>query len=49
MGKVLLTIDHNAIRHTVELDVITDVYNDLGSSTAEIVTNLFNYDVFTIK
>ncbi|MCD9518710.1 Ig-like domain-containing protein [Photobacterium phosphoreum] len=48
-SDITLTVDHNSVTHTVKLEAVTDVYSDLGSSTTEIVTNLFNYDVFTIK
>ena len=34
-------------KHKVELKDIKNVYSDLGTSTSEIVTQLFNNDVFT--
>uniref|UniRef100_UPI003735B293 Ig-like domain-containing protein n=1 Tax=Photobacterium piscicola TaxID=1378299 RepID=UPI003735B293 len=46
-NNVTLTIDNNTAQHKVELNGITDVYHDLGSSTTDIVTSLFNHHVFT--
>ncbi|WP_272898465.1 Ig-like domain-containing protein [Photobacterium leiognathi] len=34
-------------KHKVEIKDIKDVYSELGTSTSEIVTQLFNNDVFT--
>jgi hypothetical protein len=42
-----LDMEFNGGKQHVIIDNITDVYSDLGSSTTDIVTSLFNHHVFT--
>ncbi|PSU20298.1 hypothetical protein CTM97_18230, partial [Photobacterium phosphoreum] len=42
-----LSIGFHEDKQHIVIDNITDIYNDLGSSTTDIITSLFNHHVFT--
>ncbi|WP_025821453.1 calcium-binding protein [Shewanella marina] len=45
---VILTINDNNVTHQVELKNVVDIYSNLGNSTSDIVTSLFEHNVFNI-